>query len=90
MDIERDLKIAIDTGKVVFGTKEAEKAVKNRTAKLVVLASNSPSKYLKKQPFTKMLEFPGTNFALGALCGKPFSISAVAIIDPGESNVISG
>ncbi len=90
MDIERDLRIAIDTGKVIFGIKEAEKAVKNRSAKLVVLASNCPSRYLKRQPFVKMLEFSGDNFALGALCGKPFSISAVAVIDPGESNVISG
>ncbi len=90
MDIERNLKIAIDTGKVVFGAKEAEKAIKNRTAKLVVLANNCPSEYLKKQPFIRILNFPGDNVALGALCGKPFSISAVAVIDPGESNVISG
>jgi large subunit ribosomal protein L30e len=90
MDLERNLKIAIDTGKVIFGTKEAEKAIKNGTARLVVLAKNCPSEYLKKQPFTKILQFPGDNVALGAVCGKPFSISAVAVLDPGESNVISG
>lgn len=90
MDIERDLKIAIDTGKVLFGTKEAEKAIKNKTAKAVILAKNCPSPYLKKQPFVKILDFPGDNVALGAVCGKPFSISAVAIVDPGDSNVLSG
>ncbi len=90
MDIERNLKIAIDTGKVLFGIKEAEKAIKNKTAKAVILASNCPNLYLKKQPFVKILQFSGDNVALGAVCGKPFSISAVVIVDPGDSNVISG
>jgi len=90
MDIERNLKIAINTGKVLFGSKEAEKSIKNKTAKMVVLAKNCPSDLLKNQKITKVLQFPGDNVALGALCGKPFSISAVAIIDPGESSMISG
>ena len=26
---------------------------------------------------------------LGAICGKPFSVAALAIVDPGESNILS-
>ncbi|UCD92044.1 MAG: 50S ribosomal protein L30e [Methanobacteriota archaeon] len=89
MDIERNLKIAINTGKVLFGVKESEKAVKNSTAKMIVISTSCPSRMLKGQKKAKILEFPGDNVALGALCGKPFSISAVAIIDPGESNLLS-
>lgn len=90
MDIERDLKIAINTGKVLFGSREARKAIKNGTAKMIVLASNCPNEFLRKQKDAKILEFPGDNIALGALCAKPFSISAVTIVDAGESNIISG
>jgi large subunit ribosomal protein L30e len=90
MNIERNLKIAITTGSVLFGTKEAEKAVKNKTAKMIVMADNYSNEFLTNQNAVKSLQFPGDNVALGALCGKPFSVSVVTIIDPGESNVISG
>jgi large subunit ribosomal protein L30e len=90
MDIERNLKIAIDTGKVLFGTKEAEKALKSKTAKAIVVAKNCSNELILNQKTTKLHWFPGDNVALGALCGKPFSISAVTIINPGESGIMSG
>lgn len=90
MNIERNLKIAITTGDVLYGTKEAEKVVKSKTAKMIVLANNCPNEFLKNQNVVKSLQFPDNSVALGALCGKPFSISVVTIIDPGESNIISG
>ncbi len=90
MDIERNLRMAINSGKVLFGVREAEKAIENRTAKMIVIAKSCPSDFLKGQKKTKVLEFTGDNIALGALCGKPFSISAVTIVDPGESNILSG
>jgi large subunit ribosomal protein L30e len=90
MDIERDLKIAITTGKVLFGTKEAERSVKNKKAKMIVLASNCSNEFLENQRIAKVIRFPGDNVALGALCGKPFSMSVVTIIGAGDSGVMSG
>jgi large subunit ribosomal protein L30e len=90
MDIERNLRIAINTGKVLFGIKEARKALEKRTAKMIVLAENCPSEFLKDHEGAKVLQFPGDNIALGALCGKPFSISVVTIVDQGESTIVSG
>ncbi len=89
MDIERNLNIAITTGKVLFGSKEAEKSVRNKTAKMIVLASNFSNDSLENQKIAKVLEFPGDNVALGALCGKPFSISVLTIIDTGRSGFLS-
>lgn len=89
MNIERNLKIAITTGKVLFGSKEAEKSVKNKTAKMIVLASNFSNDFLENQKIANVLEFSGDNIALGALCGKPFSISVVTIIDAGGSGILS-
>jgi large subunit ribosomal protein L30e len=36
-----------------------------------------------------VFRFEGNNMELGALCGKPFSVSALAVIDKGTSNILS-
>jgi len=93
--IENELRIAIKTGKVVLGSKQTIKLVKIGKAKLVVIASNAPPqikkdvKYYASLSGTPIYEYEGTNMELGAICGKPFSVAALAIIDPGESNILS-
>ncbi len=89
IDEARALKVAVDTGKVVLGARGVRRAAKAKQARLVVLASNCPDAGLKALPGVKVHTFPGTNAELGAACGKPFSISAVAVLDPGESNILS-
>src|SRR5439155_1527305 len=37
----------------------------------------------------RLLRFPGTNVDLGAACGVPFSVAAVAVLSPGDSNILS-
>ena len=90
MDIARALKTAASSGDVRFGLAEARKCVKKGEAKMVVLASNCPEKdgFADVQG-VKLLAYPGTNVELGAACGKPFPISALAIVSPGDSNILS-
>jgi large subunit ribosomal protein L30e len=45
-------------------------------------------KALKKGE-AKMLVYSGSNIELGSACGKPFPISALAIVSAGESNILS-
>jgi len=90
IDIARALKTAATTGDVRFGLEETRKCLKKGEAKLVVLASNCPEKSVVPSGApTKVLVFEGTNVELGSACGKPFPISALAIINPGESNILS-
>jgi len=89
MDVGRALKNAIETGQVWLGVERARKAVKQKKAKLLVLASNCPDAFLKEQKEVKVYFFGGSNVELGSTFGKPFSISAAAIIDPGESDILS-
>ncbi len=89
IDEARALKVAVDTGKVVLGARGVKRAAKAKQVRLLVLASNCPDGALKTLPGVKVHTFPGTNVELGAACGKPFSVSAVAILDPGESNILS-
>ncbi|RLF49382.1 MAG: 50S ribosomal protein L30e [Thermoplasmata archaeon] len=84
MDIGRELKIAINTGKVYFGVSQAKKAVRKGEAKLVIVAKNCPEKISG----ARVYEYPGTNVELGTVCGKPFPISAVTIVNEGESKIL--
>lgn len=90
MDIARALKTAATSGDVRFGLAEVKKCVSKGEAKMVVLASNCPEKdSFADLKGVKLLAYSGTNIELGAACGKPFSISALAIVSPGESNILS-
>lgn len=90
IDIVRALKTAAMTGDVRFGLAETRKSVKKGEAKLVVVASNCPEKdEVRSGSSAKVLVFEGTNVELGSACGKPFPISALAIVNPGESNILS-
>lgn len=90
IDIARALKTAATTGEVRYGLAETKKSVKKGEAKLVVVASNCPEmESMKALEGKKVLVFNGTNVELGAACGKPFPISALAIVSPGESNILS-
>jgi large subunit ribosomal protein L30e len=90
IDLGRAIKTAATTGKVVYGVQQAEKAVEAREAKLVIIANNCPSELLRSSDQSvKVYQFEGTNMDLGALAGKPFSVSALAVIDKGASNILS-
>jgi large subunit ribosomal protein L30e len=34
-------------------------------------------------------KFPGTSLELGAACGKPFAVSVLTVLAPGESSIMS-
>jgi len=90
IDIGRALKSAVTTGNVEFGVDQTEKAIKNGKAQLVIVARNCPSDYLKNEDLgVKVHRYDGNNMELGALCGKPFSVSALAVIDKGNSNILT-
>jgi large subunit ribosomal protein L30e len=90
IDLARALKSAAVTGKVSLGLAETRKSVSRGEAKLVVVASNCPSRgeFLAGGP-TRVVEFPGTNVELGAACGKPYAVSVLAVVAPGDSNILS-
>ena len=89
IDITRALRVATDTGEVRFGVRQAHRAAKAKKAKLVVLASNCPEEAAKGIGDVRVFRFSGTNVDLGAACGVPFSVAAIAVISPGESNILS-
>ncbi|MCS5658980.1 MAG: 50S ribosomal protein L30e [Dehalococcoidia bacterium] len=91
MDLNKALRLAIDTGDVHLGSKQASRAVDSESAKLIILASNCPKGTVDfvKGGKIPVHSFSGNNSVLGAACGKPFPISVVAILDGGKSDVLT-
>ena len=89
IDISRALKSAITTGKAEFGVDQTVKAVKDGKAQMVVISRNCPSAELRGDIGVKVHVYEGNNMELGAMCGKPFSVSALVIIDKGSSNILT-
>jgi len=75
--------------KVVIGARQTMDAVKNGKAQVVVLSSNCPAETINKMTGVPVINYPGTGVDMGVACGKPFSISALAVLEPGESEILS-
>lgn len=91
IDLEKALRKALKTGKVYLGSKRTIKALRNGEAKLVVLAMNCPEEVKEeiKKYSVPTITFKGTNMELGAVCGKPFSVAALAVVEAGESEILN-
>ena len=93
-DIANDIRLAVDSGKAALGINSVIDSIKNDTAKLLVVASKNRGDnvqdiaHMAKISNIKVVMFEGTSMELGAVCGKPFSVSAVSIIEQGNSKIL--
>jgi len=92
MDFNASLRRAIKTGNVELGRNKTEKCIDQGKAQIVVIAENCPEEFKTSLAGKKDLfvhTFGGSSVALGKACGKPFMVSALAVIDPGESDILT-
>jgi large subunit ribosomal protein L30e len=92
MDLAHALKVALQTGRVKIGLTETREAAEKRAAKLLIVARSCPDPKLTREGrFEKIpiYHYDGDAVELGAACGKPFPISALAILDAGSSAILS-
>jgi large subunit ribosomal protein L30e len=89
-----EIRRAVDTGKVLFGYKQCQKELMKGKGELIVLSKNIPEieketiKHLAETAGKKVFEYPKNGLNLGSICGKPFVISSLIIIDTGKSKVL--
>jgi large subunit ribosomal protein L30e len=95
LDISKAIRMCVDTGKVSLGMSGVKKKVLNGQGKLVILASNVSlddfadlQKYAKISDM-KILKVSEDSRSLGALCGKPFVVSALVVLETGDSPILS-
>jgi large subunit ribosomal protein L30e len=92
MDFNTSLRRAIKTGKVILGQNETKENIEQKKAQLVVIAANCPKdfvEYISGNDQVKTHTFPGSSVQLGRACGKPFMVSALAIVEAGESDILT-
>ena len=93
MDLSRQLKNAIATGNLLFGQRQAKDACAGGTAQLVIVAANCPEDYTTAlraaHPEVTMHRARMVNRELGLACGKPFSVSTIAVLDAGNSDLMA-
>ena len=92
IDITRELRTLVTTGKVTLGADQAKRALKAKSARLVIVASNVSkpnAEAIAKFEGAPLYKFPGTSMELGAACGKPFAVSVLTVLAPGDSQIMS-
>lgn len=94
MNLRTELEKAEKTGKVVLGAKNVRHAFLNGNPKLVLISKNCPNEifdeflYYGKLSNVPCLVLDKNSEELGALCGRPFSVSSLCILDEGESSIL--
>ena len=95
MEVSKEIKRAITTGKVVIGADRSLKTLKRGQAKLVIVASNckpdlrADVEYYAKLANAPVYTFAGDSGELGLACGKPFLVSVLAVVEEGSSNILA-
>lgn len=88
------IRLAVEGGRVGFGSRKGIKDLLLGSAKLVVIASNVPPslaedvKRYGEFSGIPLVEFGGTSIQLGSICGKPFPVSVLAVYEEGASNIL--
>jgi large subunit ribosomal protein L30e len=94
VSLDNEVRLLIKTGKVVLGAKKSIEAIKLGKAKGVILVTKLPKHiendvlYYSKIGGVKVIRFNGSSYDLGVTIGKPFPVSTIAILDPGESSLL--
>jgi large subunit ribosomal protein L30e len=95
VSLDRELSNLLKTGKYIIGSKRTLKALKRGEIKAVIIASTLKREikediiYYCKISGVPLYTYPGSGWDLGVVCGKPFMVSTIGIIDQGQSNIIS-
>lgn len=93
-ELIKAIQTAARTGQVIYGAREVIKLVLHGKARAVIIAANAPPElkrdvmYYAKLGNIPVVIFDGTNMELGAILGRPHSVAVLAIMEPGQSNIL--
>ncbi|CAI7676674.1 unnamed protein product [Penicillium pancosmium] len=93
--ISSRLALVMKSGKVTMGSKSVMKTLRSGKAKLILIAGNCPPLRKSELEYYAMLakvpvhHFNGNNIELGTACGKLFRCSTMAVLDAGDSDILT-
>ncbi|MFA5931003.1 MAG: 50S ribosomal protein L30e [archaeon] len=94
VEANKEIRRAVDTGKVSFGYKQAKKNLLSGNGEMVIVSKNLPKneketlKQIANVESKKFYEYDDTGLVLGSVCGKPFVISVMLILEAGKSKIL--
>ncbi|MGA9100215.1 MAG: 50S ribosomal protein L30e [Methanotrichaceae archaeon] len=91
INVDRALRSSIRTGKVMLGSNKTVETGQSGQAKLIIYAADCPQGVRDR---LESMDIPiygyqGMGKDLGSACGKPFSVATLAIIEPGDSEIMA-
>jgi large subunit ribosomal protein L30e len=95
IDVDKAIATAVKTGKVSFGANAAIQNAKTGKVKLIILAADCPKntrediEYYCRLSNVPLITHKGSSLDLAAVCSKPFTVSALSIREPGDSEILS-
>jgi large subunit ribosomal protein L30e len=93
VDVNKALKDVSKKGTIIIGEKQTKAAIKKGTAKLVVMANNCPyadvMMALASENKIPVYNYTASGVDLGYTCGKNYAVSSFAVLNEGESNILS-
>ncbi|MHA1767974.1 MAG: 50S ribosomal protein L30e [Promethearchaeota archaeon] len=95
-DENKEINVAVKTGKTLIGTKSVLRQLSMGDLKLLILAKNAPKQVIDKiTMLNNCLETPvpiftskNSSWDLGAVCAKPFWVSTIGIMKEGNSSIL--
>ncbi|HUU78901.1 MAG TPA: 50S ribosomal protein L30e [candidate division Zixibacteria bacterium] len=93
-DLNREIQIIARTGRRDYGISRAVKVAKLGRAQLFILSNNTiAEKRDQIEHYAKLANIPivnynGTGYDLGALCGRGHVVSVISVYDPGDSKIL--
>jgi large subunit ribosomal protein L30e len=95
-DENKEINVAVKTGKVIIGSNKVLKEIASGELKLVILAENTPKDKVELlNIYNNCLDKPipvyttkSSSKDLGAVCGKPFWIAMLGIQEAGDSSIM--
>jgi large subunit ribosomal protein L30e len=94
VDVKKQLNIAIESGKVLFGSNKTIDSLLNGKPKLVLLSSNIQKKqketitYYCSLSNTPCVTLKESSIEIGSSCGRSHPISSLTVMDVGESSIL--
>jgi len=93
VDINKALKDVTKKGTIIIGEKQTKAAIQKQTAKAVIIANNCPYANtlipMVQEKNIPLYTYQSSGVDLGHSCGKNYAVAALAVLDEGDSNILT-
>jgi large subunit ribosomal protein L30e len=93
MDAETAIRLAVKSGKTVFGANRTLHLLRTGSPRVVILAANAPSNVINEINILAKInqipihQFRSNSWDLGQICGRPHMVAAMAVLEPGDADL---